>query len=194
MSKNYADKNVNKVLSQSPQNNSSEKEFVNSRGLKVTLLPLPPYLIEMATSVVKAPPVPTYDIVLEGGGIETHTHDAESIEQSSDEEKLKWTQYLIEKKKANAASVDVLMKVILIEGVRVEIPDRDNWIKRQKLMGLPVPEDEEELMLMFKKTQVVGNDKDIEYITQYVMQMSNVAEEDIKVVKDSFQDNVESNS
>lgn len=192
MAKNFKDKNINRVvnINESP----TEIEFVTSRGLKVTLRPLPPYLVQMASTAIEKPEPPSYIVKTEGGGEEIHTHDQESIMQSSPEEQLEWSKYLEKVREADQKATDVLINVVLVEGVEVTIPDKERWIKRQKLMGLTVPEDEDEMMLMFKKTQVIGNDKDVEFIVQSVMKIGGITEEDLNSVKNSFQDKLESES
>jgi len=192
MTKNFKDKNVTKVVN--INESVSEISFVNSRGISVKLRPLPPYLIQMASTAIDKPEPPTYVVKLEGGGEEIHTHDQESILQSSQEEQTEWSKYLEKVREADQKATEVLINVVLVEGVEVEIPEREKWIKKQKLMGLPVPEDEDELLLMFKKTQVIGNDKDIEFIIQSVMKIGGITEEDLKSVKNSFQDKLESDS
>lgn len=193
MAKNYKDKNLSKIMSVTKPKDES-RVYINSRGISMEILPLPPYLIQMASTSVTKPNPPTYTVKLEGGGEETHIHDEESIAQSSDEEKLAWEKYKQELREVEIKSTELLINVILVEAVKVEIPNRDAWIKRQKLMGFPIPEDEEELMLMFKKTQVLGNEQDITEITRRAISLGGITEEELETVKNSFQDKVESES
>lgn len=193
MAKNYRDKNIQKIKSILEPSEGPET-YVTSRGLEITLLPLPPYLIQMTTSSVEIPTPPTYTIKIEGGGEETHEHDEQSIRESSDEEKAQWEKYRAALREANAKVADTLLTVVLMEGVRVEIPDKERWLKRQKLMGLEVPDDEDEQELLFKKTQVIGSGRDIEVIMQRTISLGGITPEELKTVKDSFQGSMESDA
>ena len=86
------------------------------------------------------------------------------------------------------------MNIILIEGVELPIQDEDKWVKRQKLMGITVPDDEEERSLMYKKQNVIGNTQDIELVTRKVMELTGVSREEVDLVKKSFQNPVEPES
>jgi hypothetical protein len=193
MSKGYKDSNLNK-LSNALRSEVKEVEFVNSRGLKLKLHALSPYLVQMATESVEKPSVPTYTITTADGSEETHFHDEESIAQSSDEEKKKWETYKKGIQEAEAKASEILLNIILIEGVELPIQDEDKWVKRQKLMGITVPDDEEERSLMYKKQNVIGNTQDIELVTRKVMELTGVSREEVDLVKKSFQNPVEPES
>jgi len=194
MAKNYENPNLAKLLEISKPEQITSRKFTTSRGIEVILRSVPPYLVQMATKSVSVPKPPTYDVELLGGGVETHTHDATSIEQSSDEEKKQWATYQAELQVANQEASDILLSIILLEGVDVEIPDKERFAKRMKLMHLEVPDDPDEQDLFYRKAYVIGSQDDAEKIIQIVLELTQVSGEALKSAESSFRDNVEPKS
>lgn len=186
----------NKVIELRNQLKETEttRKFKTSRGLEIVLRQIPPYLIQMATQTVEIPEVPTYEVELLGGGKEVHKHDETSIAQSSDEEKQIWKNYKIKVGLAEAKASEILLNMILMEGVIIDLPDPDSFIRHMKVMGITVPEDSEERLLMYKKAYVIGNTSDAQEIIRQVLELTNVSGDLLKQVEDSFPDSVESQS
>jgi len=189
---NTEKKTIEKLMPSLSEKNSDI--FVNSRGMKIKLRPLPPYLVQIATESIVRPEIPTYSIKTESGDIETHQHDEKSISQSNDEEKLKWAEYIEETKKVNVKISTLMIDIVLMEGIDAQIENEQRWIKRQQLMGITVPEDPEEKLLMYKKTCIISTPEDIAEITRKVMSLTGVSTEDIEKLKDSFPSDTESQS
>lgn len=188
MSKNNDDL---KKLTETLRSEQKQVLFTNSRGLTVTLKALSPYLVQMATESIDRPTVPTYVVVTADGTEETHFHDEESIAQSSEEEKKKWTQYKDLLRASELKASEILLNVILMEGVQLEFEDEESWTKRQKIMGIPVSEEHEERLLAYKKQQVIGDTEDVENIIKTVMRLTGVSRDEVDLVEKSFPDNVE---
>jgi len=166
------------------------QNFVNSRGISMTLRAIPPYLAQMANEAISRPKPPTYAIELEGGGTEEHVHDETSIAQSSDAEKIKWAEYQDALLESIRTSTESLLNIILIEGVELEIDDMPRWLKKMELMHIPVSDDPEERLLAYKKAYVLGSKEDINDVTSRVMAMTGLSREDVNNVKQSFPDTV----
>ena len=185
---------INRVVKSELQ----EKDFVNSRGLKVKLLSLPPYLIQMATASFEKPDPPTYTIQTAEGTEEVHSYDETSIVDplTPDEDRKKWEDFQKELAEIEARSSEVLLNVILLEGVQLDFSSEieNSWVHRMGLMKISVPDDHDERLLMYKKMTVIGNTEDIQNITNEVMRLTVVSREEIDTIKDSFQDSVESGS
>lgn len=193
MSKNNINARI-KDLNETLRSEPGSIEFTNSRGVKIQLVALSPYLVQMATESVERPEVPSYEITTADGIVEVHKYDEKSINdpKTPEADKLKWKEFEELNRKADLDSSEILLNLILIEGVKLEIDDEERWLKRQKLMGIKVPEDPEERLLMYKKQYVIGNMSDIEKITKTVMELTGVSREEIDKVKKSFPGNVES--
>lgn len=169
-----------------------EEIFTTSRGIEVTLRPIPPYMVQMAIASLTVPEVPTYEVSLVSGGVEVHTHDEKSIEQSSDEEKKRWEQYQIDLQKYNAEQSDLILDIILTEGVEVDLPDEDQFRKRMKMLRIPLSDDSEEALLQYKKIYVIGCQEDAETIMSQVLRLTNINPEELKKIEDSFRNRMES--
>jgi hypothetical protein len=171
---------------------SSNSTYITSRGIEIKLRPIPPYLIQMTSSSFEMPEPPTYTVQTEGGGIEVHKHDEASIAQSSPEEQATWIEYTEKVNAAASKASEQLMTIVLIDGVDVEIPDENRWLKKMSLMGITVPEDPEDRLLMYKKTELLGNPDDMAKIMELVLGLTGVNREDLNKIKNSFQDRMES--
>lgn len=194
MAKGYSNKNLERVMEMVKPEPEQARKFITSRGIEVILHPVPPYLVQMATQSIQLPEVPTYEAKLEGGGVEVHKHDEVSISQSSDEEKEKWAEYKYSMIKANSEASDVILNVILLEGVEVDIPDIERLKRRMKLMNIQVPDDEDEQTLFYRKAYVIGSQRDAELIIKNVLELTQVTGEMLQTVEGSFRNTVESES
>lgn len=199
MTKGYKSSNLAKVekmiSSKNPEefNEENFRGYKNSKGIDVILVPIAPYLIELASSTIEIPEAPTYTVETIDGGIEIFHHDQTSVDQSDDETKKKWFEYQAAVKEADRKASEILMNIIMVEGIKLDsIPDEERWIKRQKLMGIPIPDDYEEKLLMYKKTQILASPEDIENVTRIVIELTMVSKEEVASAKKTFQGNVES--
>lgn len=194
MAKGYNDKKLNQVMEMvNPSPEKKEVEFTNSRGIKVTLRAMSPFIVQLATESIERPEIPTYVTEIEGGGSETVFHDEKSIldPKTSEEDKQAWAEYQIALREADRKSSEIMMNVILIESVDVAIDDIPRWIHKQKMMGITVPENEDERLLLYKKEYVIACPADMEEITKIVMTLTGVSREEIDIAKKSFQGPVE---
>jgi hypothetical protein len=168
-----------------------EAIFTNSVGETFVLHGLPPLAIPKLAEGIKFPTKPTYTITTATGDIETHEHDATSL--SSDEDKKAWAEYISKDAMADAELSSKMLTYVLVEGIVIdEIPNLDRWLKRQKLVGIEVPEDTEERILLYKQTAVIRSTDDIQNIMQTVMNLTGVSEEAIAMARSSFPDIMES--
>jgi hypothetical protein len=173
-----------------------EINFVTSRGLTVKLLAISPYMLELAASSSDFPKTPTYTVIIAGGGEETHDYDEISITDPktpiADQER--WLEFLDEVDVANRKASETLLNIILLESVQLDVSEKEltSWRKKSKMMGIVLPEDEEEQLLVYKKMYVTGNEDDITGITTAVLNLSTVSRKEIDLAKKSFPSSVES--
>ena len=191
MAKRYKNPDVDKILKLSDET-PDRVEWVNSRGISIVLKAIPPYLVQMAMEAIDKPDPPTYTVSLAGGGEETHVHDETSILQSSEVEKIKWAEYLITLNEIQEMSTEILLDIILIEGVEVSPQVEEEQVKKMRFLKIKIPEDPQERSLAVRKAFIIGGKEDAETITSMVMVLTGVSADDLKLTKKSFQNKVES--
>lgn len=165
----------------------NSKEFTNSIGNKFILQGLPPLTMPSLMESISFPNKPTYSITTATGEIETHEHDETTLQTPEDYDA--WSKYEEDKQKAEQELSNRMLNCILIEGVTLpEGIDFTRWEKRQKLMGLSIPEDEEEKLLQYKKNEVIRSADDIRELMRLVMELTGVTQEVVELTKKSFPD------
>lgn len=126
---------------------------------------------------------PTYKVPILGGeaGYEEFPHDADSIKDDAtpQEEKDAWQKYLVDKylqdQKRNVETV----RVLLLEGVDLQLPGDWGWLRRQRRRGAetPAPPDtsgmepseqeealesyEDEMFIYWLQTEVLKTEHDV---------------------------------
>ena len=165
-------------------------EFTNSAGTVFKIQGLPPLLMPQLAAGIEQPKKPTYEVITASGDVEIHEHDPKSL--STPEELAAWQEYIADLRKVEQELSERLLNCILIEGVSIpEDVDMVRWIKRQKLMGLEVPDDEEERLLMYKRSLVIRSSEDLPKLINAVMSLTGINQEEIEKAKSSFPDIVE---
>lgn len=190
MAKGY--KQVKDLHEQAKKNR--KVEWTSSRGVKVILRGIPPMLVASLEGVVEFPKKPTYKITTVAGDEEVYEHDETTL--VSEEDKAAWKRYVVENMIAEQKLTEITLNTVLYEGVDiVDLSEQlVKWRKKRKIIGLPIPEDDDEASLAFKTTEVVGDEQDMEYILETVMRLSGVSESAIETASKSFQDKMESES
>lgn len=170
------------------------KMHTSSTGIKITLRGLPPLVIPRLNETIVFPDKPTYEVPTEDGHVEVYEHDLESL--NTDEDRAAWDKYLEDLEGAEVELTSKVIKVVLLEGIKVQPKgvEFEKWKKRQALMGMPVSDDEEEMLLHYKETRIIGTAEDIREITLIVMELTGVPKEEIDKLVASFSDSVESES
>jgi hypothetical protein len=186
MSKGYKDPDLERLEELSSLSKQSYVSFTNSRKVSMKLKAIPPYLVQMAYEALPKPETPSYTVAIEGGGTETHIHDETSIAQSSDAEKAKWNEYKIILKQNEMKAQEMILNIILIEGVEISSDEERKFSGRLKLMGISLPEDPDERELSFKRAYALGTPEDAEFITRTVMKLTGISQEDLTSLKNSF--------
>ena len=171
-------------------NGAVELEYTTKSGVTVILTGMPPLVPQQIANSVEMPSVPTYEVPTADGGVEIWEHDETTLQ--TDDEKAAWAKYLAEKEEAETIVTERLLKAILLEAVEVkETGQLERWKKKQKLIGLDVPEDQDELLLYFKENEVYHDLQAIEFVMNQVLELTGVSREEIASMKDSFPDRLE---
>lgn len=171
----------------------SELEFERD-GYKIILRGMPPLVPERVASSVEMPEVPTYEVETADGSIEVWEHDETTLTTPEDHEA--WNKYQKKLAEAETLVTERLLRAILLESVEVEVDSDtlERFRRRQELIGLEPPKDEEELLLYFKETMVLRTTEDVQDLLDVVLELTGVSRKEIDALKASFPDNVESDT
>jgi len=155
--------------------NTRRREYTSARGITVTFLPLPPTIVEQIEVIyaqeVPRPEPPTYtEFAL--GGIEVVQAHNETTIKGDPEAEVAFDAY----KKALAAWTDEvntrLARYVQVNCVDFDLPESDDWIKRQEYAGLKVPDDPFDRRLYYLRTEFVGSQDDALNVLAIPMQLA----------------------
>lgn len=159
----------------------ASRTFTTSRGYTVRFRNIA-YLLNKLPAPKIDPP--TYEVPTKTGVTEIHAHDETTLK--TDEERAAWKEYLA---RHNAAwrKYDLdFTRLILMHGVIVDMPADDTWVKQQEFTGIAVPTDPLERRWHWLETELVGGGADVNAIIIGVLAESEVSEEVLASMADSF--------
>lgn len=158
--------------------------YKTTRGIEIEITSVPMMLIDKINAAHKDPEPPTYDITALGGRIEHHPLDDQTAE--TDEEKAALADWKKRKAEAEAERNRAFMRVVMLRGIKIQMPADETWVTEQRLMGLIVPDDPTERRLHFIETEVFGGMVDYQEITRLVMIESGVDMEAVRQASELF--------
>lgn len=171
-------------------------EYTTIRGHKIKLMGLPPFLVPDIYNSIQFPTPPTYEVEVAGGGKEIFPHEVTDTVNTlrTEEDKVAWNKYLEEKAAADRKLSEKLNNAILLEGVQTTDPPEmfEAWKRRQKLIGMELPEDEDQLLLLYKRDAIIGSIEEIEVIFKTVMELTGISTDEVRSTENSFPDSMES--
>ena len=165
------------------------KKYVTTRGIEIEALTIPMMLDDKINSAHPDPEPPTYEVAALGGVVEHHPLTEQSAE--TPEEKALLADWQKRKAEARDARNRGFMRLVMLRGIRFDMPQDDTWIEEHKLLGVTVPEGAVERRLHYIETEVFGSVADYQEITRLVMEESGVSEEAVKQASALFRGNVE---
>lgn len=165
------------------------ERFVTSTGVELLIHGVPQLLLEKVRSSVKMPDPPTYTAKTVAGDEETHFHDETTLE--SDEDRKAWSAYLADKASKDAELRERMVRVILMRGTDVTLPEDESWKDLQRFIGVEVPDDPLELKYHYIQTEAVGGAQDLALIMEKVMEKTGIPEEALAEAKASFRNIME---
>jgi len=160
--------------------------YTTTGGIKVTLSGLPPLMIPMLSQTIKYPEKPTYKFKDASGTEIVMDHDETTL--TTDADKEAWAKYEKETEISDSKMTQKLLDLILMEGVTVEIENLERWKHQQDIIGIPVPEDIDDQMMMYKRSKVIKSGKDIAHVMRRCMVLTGVNPEEVTAIKKSFPD------
>ena len=158
--------------------------FTTSRGIGLTLKPIPHMLIDRVQNAHKPPQPPTYEIKTATGATEVHAHDETTLETDAD--RAAWQAYMNARDEATKDANRAFMRLVFLRGVECELPNDDTWIREQVMLGIDVPTDPLEKRLHYLETEVIATVADADAIVRGVLEASGVPQEALAQAEDTF--------
>lgn len=139
---------------------------------------------------------PTYEVELPGTldpltnrpRVEKHFHDSTTTETA--DEKEAYVAYLDRVTQERLDHSDRALKLTLLRGIKIDVPDLTQWKAERTFLGLPLPEDPMELKFLWIYTEVLGTLDDLRKVQRGVEVASGVSEEEISSTEDTFRGSV----
>ena len=172
-----------------------QMKYTTSRGVEIEIQSIPAMLIDKITSAHPDPEPPTYEVATMGGAIEKHSlADVTDRKGLTPEEQSQLANWDLSRAQAELERNRGFMRVVMLRGIKVQLPADDSWIAEQELIGVQVPTEPAARRLHYIETEVFGGLEDYQSITRLVVEASGVSEAAIKQASDTFQNPVESNA
>lgn len=165
------------------------RNFVTKAGVELTLVPIPPMLLEKVRGSVKYPPIPQYETKTAAGNIEKFNHDESTLQTDAD--KAAWAEYTAAKREADRLLNERVMRALFLKGIALDMPADDEWIKEQEFMGIEIPTDPQERKLHYIQTEILASSEDMVGIMSDIMRLTGVEEAVVQSAEDSFRRAVE---
>jgi hypothetical protein len=162
-----------------------------SRGYEVTFCGIATAMDELLRSrpIIKPP---TYRVEIPGTldpatgkpRFEEFAHDSTTLE--TPEQKADYARYLADVEKERISFNERALKLNLLRGIKVDMPDLEQWRSERKCLGLPLPTDPNEEKFIWIYTEVIGTVDDLRNIQEGVANASGVSEEKIAATAELF--------
>jgi hypothetical protein len=166
------------------KSDKTDHVLINSSGIKVPVVPISMLEMEAVDQSIRkqylerGEPIepPTYEVEVAGGGKAKYPLTANNlvVEDNVEEtvrRKMDWLTY------QNAVDrmtteINKVRTAMIMEGIDVKIPTDGKWLARCKRMGIPLPEDPDELLDFYKRSQIVRTPEDLVDIEMKVIESS----------------------
>lgn len=162
--------------------------FKSSKGVEIRLQSVDPLFLQTVSRSVKIPEVPTYETKTMSGRIEVHPFDAKAAEQTPGGVEI-WQKYQSELADAIAEQNDRVLRAAFLDGtVRPKEWHDERWFKRMRIVGIDLPDDEDELWVMYLLTTL--SQEDIATLTTKIIRLTGVPEEMIEAAEEIFRSGI----
>jgi len=169
-------------------------------GREIEYEPVSPIVLEMAEAGVKrefvarGEPIdpPTYTVSLAGGGTQSFPHDPTTL--TTDEDKATWAKYQDAKQRLEDEQGKIRTNIVLDCLVGIALPDDDSWEKRQKARKVDVPQEPDEKLIHYIKTEILKSSADFRCLTDAILQagyLGSVSEDVIEASSTLFQNRIQ---
>lgn len=157
--------------------------YLTSRGYTIRFKSIP-VLLQKLVQQFPMPHAPTYEVKTATGATETHPHNETTLETDAD--RAAWTEYQRALQRRGAEFVNAQIRLCLLEGIEVVSKPASDWEKRQRLIGLHIPDDPLEKEMHFLETEITASEADVIALIAGVSRMSGIDEEAVSELEDSF--------
>lgn len=162
--------------------------FRTKSGMEIRLRPIDLLFIQTVSRSVTMPEVPTYETKTHSGRIEMHKYDAKAAEQTPGGMEI-WNAYQAELAEATSLQNDRVMQALFLDGtVRPESWADPQWFKRMKIVGMAMPEDEDELWVLYLRTKL--SQEDVMALSSAIIRLAGVPEDMIEAAEEIFRESV----
>lgn len=166
------------------------KTFSSFRGIAIPVKPVSQFKMNTLNDSRRVVPVPTYEVENVAGEKQIFPLDEKIAENKGRLEE--WKTYLTEKKVADEWNAKKYLEFMVWEGVEVEVPDKDStWQKDCEHFGMTVPEDPIERKLFYVYNEFFGTKEDMQNLVIEIMTISQVDEEAVAKLRDTFRSGVQ---
>jgi hypothetical protein len=134
---------------------------------------------------------PTYTVIGAGEVSHQEPHDETTLE--TDEDRAAWKNYQDTLARLTVETNNRVMKVWMT-GLRIDLPEDDNWLQVQKWFGVNVPENPMDLRYHYITTEILRSPEDLFTVLNDIMKESYkgmVKEDDLEAAINSFRDNLQ---
>ena len=169
--------------------NADANLYTTTDGRKIKVKKVDALFIQSVQNSVTMPEKPTYETRTGAGKVEKRRMDKLSAEQTPGGIEI-WEQYQKDLAEATSLQMERSMKAILLDGtVRPEGEFVTTaWQKRMRIIGIELPEDLDELWVMYLSTSLSA--EDLLGLSGAIMRLTGVAEEVIQQAEGTFHDPV----
>lgn len=166
------------------------KTFTSSRGVEINLKPISQFKIDSWKASKIELPKPTYEAEVAGGEKLLVPLDEEIARNKGRQDE--WFAYQKEQSRLDAEFTKRLADMAFWYGVEIEVPGADSeWQKVSDHLGLKIPDDPIERKLRFIYEEVLGTPDDIKNLLVEILAVSQVDEEVVAKLRNSFQPGVQ---
>lgn len=147
--------------------------------IKLRLSPVSPLLIGKVQESLQEPPVPRYKVeTAVPGVVEWHDHDESTIaeDDTPEEEKQAWREYKARLREIQSLRNQRFIDLFMGKGIDFDLPDNDDWIEAQEMLGITVPPVEKRVArkIHYLQTEVLTTQDDISEVMTRIMAMTGV--------------------
>lgn len=161
--------------------------YTTEDGIDVTILPIPPMLLQKVMGAVEMPERPTYEIKV---GFSNRTEvwplDEESAKET-DHGKSRWEYYEDQMNTSQAKQNEKVTMAAFLFGTACEIPE-NGWDVKQKYLDIEVPTEPDLRRAHYLATELSG--KDVAGLMAAVMRTLKLPDEVVDDAEASFRGSV----
>lgn len=167
--------------------------YTTTDGREIAIKKVDALFIQSVTNSVQKPEVPTYQTRTGAGRVETRKMDEVAAQQTPGGLEI-WNQYQADFNEATTQQLERSMKAVLLDGTQRPEGEfiTDTWQRRMRIVGVPLPEDLDELWVLYLSTSL--NAEDLIGLSGAIMRLTGVSEEVIAQAEDTFLDPVQADA